>query len=60
MDNFTIKQLGVDDWQNSAKTSNLGAVAFYQKHGFKIYGEEPNSLKIENQYFNEYIMVLVL
>jgi len=41
-------------------TSNLGAVEFYQKHGFKIYGEELNSLKIENQYFNEYMMVLVL
>ncbi len=41
-------------------TSNLGAVALYKKHGFKIYGEEPNSLKIENQYFNEYMMVLVL
>ena len=41
-------------------TSNTGAIALYQKHGFKIYGEEANSLKIENQCFNEYMMVLVL
>lgn len=50
----------VDQLHLTCVTSNLGAVAFYQKQGFKIYGEEPNSLKIENQYFNEYMMVLVL
>ncbi len=41
-------------------TSNPEAIGLYQKHGFKIYGEEPNALKIENQYVNEYMMVLVL
>ncbi len=41
-------------------TSNLGAVTFYQKQGFKIYGEEPNSLKIGNRYFNGYMMILEL
>ncbi len=41
-------------------TSNLGAVAFYQKHGFKIYGEEPNALKIDTHYFHEYMMLLEL
>jgi ribosomal protein S18 acetylase RimI-like enzyme len=40
--------------------SNLEAIRLYHKHGFKVYGEEPNSLKIENQYVNEYMMVLVL
>ncbi|KJV55588.1 acetyltransferase family protein [Orientia chuto str. Dubai] len=37
-------------------TKNIEAVAFYQKHGFKIYGEEPNALKIDTQYFHEYMM----
>lgn len=41
-------------------TTNLGAVAFYQKHGFKIYGEEPNFLKMNTQYFHEYMMLLEL
>ncbi|MCX7116356.1 MAG: GNAT family N-acetyltransferase [Legionellales bacterium] len=27
-------------------TSNIGAVAFYQKHGFKIYVTEPRALKM--------------
>ena len=41
-------------------TSNPGAIALYQKYGFKIYGEEPNSLKIDTQYFHEYMMILEL
>ncbi len=41
-------------------TSNPGAIALYQKHGFTIYGEEPTSLKIGNQSFNEYMMILEL
>ncbi len=41
-------------------TSNLGAVALYQKHGFKIYGTEPNALKIGDTFFDEYLMTLDL
>lgn len=41
-------------------TSNLSAVALYQKHGFKIYSEIPNALKIGTQYFHEYMMILEL
>lgn len=41
-------------------TSNLGAVAFYQKHGFKIYGTEPRALKMRNTFFDEYLMMLEL
>ncbi len=41
-------------------TTNLGAVAFYQKHGFKIYGTEPRALKIRDTFFDEYFMMLEL
>jgi len=41
-------------------TSNLNAVEFYQKHGFKIYGTEPRALKINNTFFDEHLMVLDL
>ncbi|WP_371223695.1 GNAT family N-acetyltransferase [Orientia tsutsugamushi] len=41
-------------------TSNLGAVAFYQKHGFKIYGTEPRALKIKYSFFDEHLMMLEL
>ncbi len=39
-------------------TSNLSAVAFYQKQGFKIYGTEPRALKIGDAFLDEYLMVL--
>ena len=41
-------------------TGNLGGVALYQKHGFKIYGTEPNALKIGDTFFDEYLMILDL
>lgn len=41
-------------------TSNLGAVMFYQKLGFKIYGTEPRALKIGDAFFDEHLMILDL
>jgi ribosomal protein S18 acetylase RimI-like enzyme len=41
-------------------TNNLGAVTFYKKHGFKVYGTEPNALKIGDKFFDEYLMALDL
>ena len=41
-------------------TSNLDAMTFYQKHGFKIYGTEPRPLKIGGSFFDEYLMILDL
>ena len=38
-------------------TNNEAAVALYKKHGFVIYGTEPNALKIGNNYYDEYLMV---
>jgi len=42
----------------SCITTNLNAIKLYQKHGFKIYGTEPNSLKIGDHFFDEHLMVL--
>lgn len=41
-------------------TDNHSAVKLYQKHGFKIYGTEPRALKVDNKYYDEYLMVLEL
>ena len=41
-------------------TSNLGAMALYQKQGFKIYGTEPHALKIGDAFFDEHLMILDL
>jgi ribosomal protein S18 acetylase RimI-like enzyme len=41
-------------------TNNMHAVTLYQKHGFAIYGTEPRALKIGNDFFDEYLMVLNL
>lgn len=41
-------------------TTNLGALALYQKLGFKIYGTEPRALKIGDVFFDEHLMLLDL
>lgn len=41
-------------------TNNLSALNLYQKHGFVIYGTEPRSLKIEEHFYDEHMMVLIL
>jgi ribosomal protein S18 acetylase RimI-like enzyme len=41
-------------------TSNLSAIAFYQKQGFKIYGMEPRTLKVGDIFFDTHLMVLDL
>ena len=40
-------------------TTNLGAIKLYQKHGFLIYGTEPRSLKIDDIFFDEHLMIFV-
>jgi ribosomal protein S18 acetylase RimI-like enzyme len=37
---------------------NLSALKLYEKHGFKIYGTEPCSLKISDQSYDEHLMIL--
>ncbi|HAU0495606.1 TPA: GNAT family N-acetyltransferase [Legionella pneumophila] len=38
--------------------SNFVARSFYQKQGFRIYGTEPKALKINDTFYDEYLMVL--
>lgn len=44
----------------SCVTNNESAVKLYQKYGFRIYGIEPRSLKIDDNFFDEYLMLLEL
>src|SRR5689334_2850210 len=39
-------------------TTNQSAIKLYQKNGFRIYGTEPRSLKIGDQFYDEHLMVL--
>lgn len=41
-------------------TSNLGAVQFYLRQGFTVYGTEPRALKIGDAFFDEHLMILDL
>ena len=41
-------------------TTNHAAIRLYQKNGFTIYGTEPRSLKIDNNFYDEHLMVLEL
>ncbi|MDR3503228.1 MAG: GNAT family N-acetyltransferase [Legionella sp.] len=41
-------------------TNNQSALNLYEKHGFVIYGTEPNSLKVDNTFYDEHLMVLTL
>lgn len=40
-------------------TSNQSALNLYEKNGFVIYGTEPHSLKINNYFYDEHLMVLI-
>ena len=41
-------------------TTNISAIKLYQKYGFRIYGTEPKSLKLQGQYYDEHLMILEL
>lgn len=44
----------------SVVTTNLIAIALYEKHGFRIYGTEPKSLKSGDEFYDEHLMILDL
>ena len=44
----------------SCVTENLAAIALYKKHGFTVYGTEPNANKIQDTFFDKHLMVLDL
>lgn len=41
-------------------TSNHAAVKLYEKNGFRIYGTEPRSLKVGDDFHDEHLMILEL
>jgi ribosomal protein S18 acetylase RimI-like enzyme len=41
----------------SVVTSNGAAVRLYENMGFKTFGTDPRVLKVDGQYFDEYLMV---
>jgi ribosomal protein S18 acetylase RimI-like enzyme len=38
-------------------TYNLPAIALYHRHGFEIYGTEPQSLYVDGEFIDEHLMV---
>ena len=44
----------------SVVSNNTSALHLYQKHGFKVYGIEPNAMKSELGYQDETFMILLL
>ncbi|MCF8462774.1 MAG: GNAT family N-acetyltransferase [Rickettsiaceae bacterium] len=40
--------------------SNLDAIELYKSKGFRIYGQQPNALKVEDKYLDAYMMTLEL
>lgn len=41
-------------------SSNTPAIRLYENLGFVIYGTEPNVVKVDGKYFDEYLMQLIL
>lgn len=39
-------------------TTNKAAIRLYEKNDFRIYGTEPRSLKIKDQFYDEHFMVI--
>ena len=39
-------------------TTNIAAICMYEKNGFRIYGTEPRSLKINDRFYDEHFMVI--
>ena len=54
------KKRGATQLHLGAETTNKAAVALYQKHGFEIYGTDPNTICINGQKFSDYLMVKFL
>lgn len=41
-------------------TNNKAAINLYQKYGFQSYGIEPRSLKVDENFYDEHLLVLKL
>lgn len=52
------RQLGLDQLHLSVTVSNHAAVKLYKSLGFETYGTEPSAIKIGDETFDEFLMVL--
>lgn len=50
----------VEQVELSVATENAAAIRLYQSFGFQTWGEEKKALKLDDQYVDEYHMVLYL
>lgn len=44
----------------SVITDNAEAIGLYERVGFRIYGTEPRSLRVDGRYYDEHLMVRML
>ena len=51
---------GVEQLHLSVVTTNTAACSLYHAMGFEVYGTVPRALKMDEQYWDEYLMVLRL
>jgi len=54
------KEKGITRLELEVMTNNEGAVALYKKRGFEIEGTKRNSIKVGNDYIDEYLMSKLL
>ena len=58
---FQAKKLeGLEQILLGVVTQNEAARHLYIAHGFEIYGQMPNAIKVDNQYYDEDLMLLKL
>lgn len=57
---ITHAKMSVFQLHLACTASNVSAMALYKNHGFRIYGTEPKSLKVNQQFLDQHLMVLDL
>jgi ribosomal protein S18 acetylase RimI-like enzyme len=51
---------GVEQLHLSVVTTNAAACSLYRSMGFEVYGTVPHAFKIDERYWDEYLMILPL
>jgi RimJ/RimL family protein N-acetyltransferase len=54
------RRLGLRQLKLAVVTTNASAIRLYLRHGFTVYGVEPEAIFANNIYYDELMMVLVL
>ena len=57
---YHARDSGIEQLHLSVGTYNTPALRCYERHGFAIYGTEPRTIKIGDDYIDEYLMVKYL